>query len=85
MRRYVDPDVLCQKNNGFEVMNLLAEAYIRKQIKMKQDRDLRKLIADVREKQTEMAPIIARNNELRKERMRQDGPNGFKMVVKDYN
>lgn len=64
-------------------MNPLAEAYVRRQIEIADRREFRRLAADIREEQSKLAPLISKNNALRKERMRQDGPSGFKMIFKE--
>lgn len=66
-------------------MNPLAEAYVRQQIKINEHRELSRLAVEIRQKQAEIAPMIKKNMEMKRERLRQDGSDGFKMVFKEYN
>ena len=69
------------ESKGAAVVEPLAEAYVRKQIELIERRKLNKLMVDVREANAKVAPLIKKFRERHKERMRQDGPDGFKMVM----
>ena len=54
--------------------------WMRRQVEKHDRAELRKLCAEVSEKQRELAPMIAAADARRKAAMRQDGPTGFVMV-----
>jgi len=61
----------------------LALAWAERRLKALQMKELRQLAEEVREKQIELAPMRAEAESRRKERMRQDGPEGFVMIARD--
>ena len=54
--------------------------WMNRQVEKHDRAELRRLCAEVGEKQRELAPMIAAANARRKAAMRQDGPTGFVMV-----
>lgn len=63
-------------------MELVLQNYLKEQ-KCRHDlRELRRVVRELRETQVEVAPMIAKANELRRKRRRMDGPSGFVMVEK---
>ena len=63
-------------------MNELARLYAEKRLEQLERAEMRKIVADLRESQANLRPLIAEANARQKARMRQDGPTGFVMVQK---
>lgn len=63
-------------------MNPLAMLWAERQVAKAQAAELRRLAAEVRQKQDALRPMIAAANARQKVAMRQDGPKGFVMVPK---
>ena len=63
-------------------MNMLAEAWAKRQLEILQRKELAKLAKELREIQDDMHEVVTLANERRKAAMRQDGPDGFVMVQK---
>lgn len=62
--------------------NPLALLWARKRMADLQHPALRRLAAEIRQQQIELAPLRERAEARRKANMRQDGPAGFVMVMK---
>jgi hypothetical protein len=63
-------------------MNPLARLWAEKQRKRLEALELRQIVADLREAQADLRPLLAEANARQKAAMRQDGAGGFVMVMK---
>ena len=61
-------------------MNPLIRAYLERRLRVLQERELRQLAEEVRERQAELRPALERRRAEIKASRRTEGPTGFVMV-----